>query len=165
MSQDLHRIERSLLEPIGLTITSLQKDKECEDYSGYNLKLGQRSIKFRSAKITPKKIGQFVTLWERSADGQTRPFSNKTNTDFYIVATRRGRQFGFFIFPAQVLADQRILSSGNQRGKRGFRIYTPWDSPQNTQAQITQFWQREYFIDLTDDRNDSFGRFNSIFDQ
>lgn len=163
MIEELNRIENAILKSIGLTITVLEKDKECEEYHGYSLQFGYKNIKFRKAKITPKKAGQFVTLWKRSSDGKTIPFDLKDNLDFYIVATAEDEQFGFFIFPKQILADKQILSAGNRGGKRGFRIYSYWDCLQNKQAEKTRSWQTEYFIDLTENRNENIEKFRSIF--
>ncbi|MGV3509970.1 MAG: MepB family protein [Sphingobacteriaceae bacterium] len=163
MIEELSRIENSILKTIGLDITSFEKDKECEEYHGYNLQLGRENIKFRKAKVTPKKIGQFVTLWKRSSDGQTIPFDLKDNFEFYIFAAAESEQFGFFIFPKKILADKQILSAGNREGKRGFRIYPDWDCPQNKQAEKTKRWQTEYFIDLTENRSENIEKFRSIF--
>ncbi|RYE38879.1 MAG: MepB domain containing protein, partial [Sphingobacteriales bacterium] len=38
-----------------------------------------------------------------------------------------------------------ILSGNGKNGKRGFRVYPPWDLTENSQARKTQQWQLEYF--------------------
>nr|WP_309046261.1 MepB family protein [Elizabethkingia miricola] len=41
-----------------------------------------------------------------------------------------------------------MLTSHSREGKRGFRIYPAWDISLNKQAEKTQQWQSEYFIDM-----------------
>lgn len=44
------------------------------EYGAYVFNLNGLSIRFRAAKITPTKVGQFVTIWERSGDGPIQPY-------------------------------------------------------------------------------------------
>lgn len=132
-----------------INISNVQADLECEEYFGYNFQLNTTKVKFRKAKITPKKIGQFVTLWRRNADGITEPFHFKDDFEFYIIYVERAEQKGFFFFSKQVLAEKQILINGTKDGKRGFRVYPSWDIPENRQAEKTLAWQSEFFIDLT----------------
>mgnify|MGYP003574926877 CR=1 FL=1 len=131
-----------------INISNVQADLECEEYFGYNFQLNKTNIKFRKAKITPKKIGQFVTLWRRNANGITEPFNFKDDFEFYIIYVERDEQKGFFFFSKQVLAEKQILINGTKDGKRGFRVYPSWDAPENKQAEKTQVWQSEFFINL-----------------
>lgn len=160
MTEDLNRIERAFPHKI----TDISKDAECEEYCGCNFNIGQFRIKFRKAKITPKKTGQFVTLWKRNAQKQTEPFHFNDDFDFYIVAIRQQNQFGIFLFPKSVLSEKRILTSQNSEGKRGFRLYSAWDFPKNKQAEKTKNWQSEYFIDFTDERK-SIGKFDALIEK
>lgn len=57
-----------------INISNFQADLECEEYFGYNFQLNTAKVKFRKAKITRKKIGQFVTLWRRNANAYHRTF-------------------------------------------------------------------------------------------
>ncbi len=54
---------------------------------------------------------------------------------------------GQFIFPKSILLVKGILSDGEKDGKRGFRVYPPWDKAVNKQAKQTQQWQLQYFTD------------------
>lgn len=148
MEETLKKVANAIFAANGQTLTSICKDLECEEYAGYNAQIGKLNIKFRKAKTTPKKIGQFVTLWKRNGQGQTEPFHASDNFDFYIIATETATRFGIFLFPRHVLCDKHILSA-QVAGKRGFRVYPDWDIPENSQATRTKEWQSTFFIDLT----------------
>jgi hypothetical protein len=45
------------------------------------------------------------------------------------------------------LQEKGILSDDNKEGKRGFRVYPPWDIAINKQAKQTQEWQLKYFLE------------------
>ncbi|OPC06502.1 hypothetical protein BAS09_02680 [Elizabethkingia ursingii] len=163
MNEDLYRLENILLKENGLKISMLIEDSECEEYFGYNFQLNHYNIKFRKAKVTPKKNGQFVTLWRRNTDKQTEPFHYNDSFDFYIIATEYHEKSGYFIFPKSLLAEKQILTSDSREGKRGFRVYPVWDIPQNKQAEKTQKWQLEYFIDTALPGNLITEKLNIIF--
>lgn len=163
MIEDLSRIETVILTSFGATIQNFEKDKECNDYFGYNFQIDGKEVKYRKARITPKKVGQFVTLWKRNSDGQTAPYELTDKPEFYLVAAAKDEQFGFFIFPKKVLADKQILSAETRSGKRGFRIYPDWDVPQNQQAEKAQKWQIEFFINLTGSNMGDLQKFGAIF--
>lgn len=122
-------------------------DPECAAYSGCSFMFEGRFIKFRKAKVTPRKEGVFTTLWKRNAEGKTVPFDEKDPFDFYIIMAEQDSKTGYFIFSSQVLAQHGILSRTDTGGKRGFRLYPSWSSAGNRQAQKTQEWQLQYFID------------------
>jgi hypothetical protein len=105
------------------------------------------SIRFRVAKITPTKVGQFVTLWQRIGDGSTQPYGVSDPVDLFVISTRKGNNFGQFVFPKHVLLHQNIVSNKGEGGKRAIRVYPPWDKPTSHQAQKTQKWQSEYFLE------------------
>ncbi len=148
MTIELNQIQELLFKPCGLSILNLTKDIECEEYNGYNLKTTTTSIKYRKAKVTPKKNGQFVTLWKRNKNGITEPFTINDPFDFYLIVTKTDEELGCFIFPKKILAAQHILSAAEKEGKRGFRIYPAWDIPSSKQAEKTKLWQNKYFIHL-----------------
>lgn len=137
-----------LFEKLKLPITHIQPDLECEEYFGFNFHLGSAPIKFRKAKITPKKVGQFVTLWRRNAAGITEPFDIKDEFEFYMIYVEKDELQGLFFFPKSALAAKQILINDGMDGKRGFRVYPDWDLPEDKQAAKTQAWQTKFFIDL-----------------
>lgn len=150
MIPELTFIQNSVFSKLNCTISNLHPDLECEEYLGYNFQLNHYHIKFRKAKITPKKIGQFVTLWKRNpASKQTEPFSNSDPFDFYIIYAELDNRSGFFFFPNTTLIQQHILTTPLKEGKRGFRLYPDWDIPQNKQAEKTKRWQEKFFIDFS----------------
>ncbi|RFS26495.1 hypothetical protein DVR12_01520 [Chitinophaga silvatica] len=162
MNEVLSRIDNSIFQVNNLKISNLIEDLECEEYFGFNFQLENLQIKFRKAKITPKKVGQFVTLWKRNASKITEPFNVNDDFDFYIIAAALQNQFGFFLFPKQILSEKQILTTNDKEGKRGFRVYTDWDIPENKQAEKTKEWQTNYFIDLSNPAAINFQKFKSI---
>jgi hypothetical protein len=152
MIKELIPIQSSVFTKLGLPISHLHADLECEEYLGYNFQLNQFFIKFRKAKITPKKIGQFVTLWKRNPESrQTEPFEIADHFDFYIILAALNDKSGFFFFPKNILAQKQILTTSSKEGKRGFRVYPDWDIPENKQAEKTKEWQKKFFINFSDD--------------
>jgi hypothetical protein len=118
------------------------------EYGAYIFKLNTLTVRFRVAKITPTKVGQFVTLWERIGDGAIQPYDISDPVDLFVISTRKGNNFGQFVFPKAVLCDQNIISNKGKGGKRAIRVYPPWDKPTSRQAQKTQKWQLKYFIEI-----------------
>ncbi|MDH6254242.1 hypothetical protein M2347_003969 [Chryseobacterium sp. H1D6B] len=97
MIKELIPIQSSVFTKLGFPISHLHPDLECEEYFGYNFQLNQLFIKFRKAKITPKKTGQFVTLWKRNSESrQTEPFEASDHFDFYIILAVFNDKSGFF---------------------------------------------------------------------
>lgn len=165
MIEELRFIENRLLNTNGLRIGHIQEEAECKEYDGYNFDVGAFKIKYRKAKITPKKIGQFVTLWKRNSQNQTEPFDIRDSFDFYVITTQQNDRFGLFLFPKHVLVENHILTNNGKGGKRGFRVYPDWDIPLNKQAERTKMWQTEYFIDLTSDVDGNIERFGTLLNQ
>lgn len=145
---EIERINTLVFNPCDLELTEVETEAECKEYFAHHFKLNGQNIKLRTAKITPTKTGQFVTLWKRNQKGITEPYSIFDNVDFYLILTQKETKVGLFIFPKTVLHAQKILSDKTRDGKRGFRVYSPWDITTNKQAQKTQHWQINYFLDL-----------------
>lgn len=120
-------------------------DSESADYFGSDFTTSSHSIKYRKAKITPKKIGAFVALWKRDAYGKTIPYDSNDAFDIYIIEIEDEENKGCFVFPKDVLVKHHILSS-DKEGKRGFRLYMPWNVVSSVQASKTQAWQLPFFI-------------------
>lgn len=138
------------LEDLGLGVSNFTPDKESADYNAASFSLNGLNILYRSAKITPTKNGQFVTLWKRVENGTIQPFDNDDAVDFVIVSVEKDGQSGHFIFSANVLFQQKIFSKDKVEGKRAFRVYPPWDMPQSKQAAKTQKWQLDFYIEIKD---------------
>lgn len=132
----------------GLALTALKQHSEGREYGACSFLLNGRSIQYRVSKITPTKTGQFVAIWKRNKEGITAPFDTADDLDFLIIAAKSGDNFGQFIFPKYVLADHGILTNNCREGKRGIRVYPPWDIVTNKQAEKTQSWQTKYFLTI-----------------
>lgn len=140
----------SLYKELGLTISEIQVDKESKIYNACTFKLSEKPIIYRTARITPTKVGQFVTIWKRDKEGITAPFNANDNFDFIFINCESEDLTGQFIFAKSVLLDKKIISGDNSDGKRGIRVYSPWDIRLNNQASKTQQWQTKYFINFSD---------------
>lgn len=143
---------------IGLPVSDLVIDREGNAYDACSFKLYQKIVVYRTAKITPKKIGQFVSIWKRNELGITMPHHINDNFDFMIINCDSGSLTGQFIFPKQALLENHIISSDLKEGKRGFRVYPPWDAAVNNQARKTQKWQVKYFVDFSNSNELDFAR-------
>jgi len=148
--EDLVSIVESAYRPNGFACWDIVGEAESTDYGAFRTTLNQRSVLFRTAKITPTKTGQFVVVWKRQGSGPIMPFDCADGFQLFIVTTRSGGRLGQFIFPAAVMARHGILSRDGFGGKRGMRVYPPWDIATNKQASKTQSWQLEHFLDLSD---------------
>ncbi|CAD7813031.1 hypothetical protein CHRY9390_02598 [Chryseobacterium aquaeductus] len=152
MITEFEQLQNSVFSKLNLIISHLQPDSECDEYFGHQFQLNHFNIKFRKAKITPKKIGQFLTLWKRNPKSkQTEPFTSEDPFDFYMIFCKCNEKSGFFFFPKNILSQKQILTTSSKEGKRGFRVYPNWDSPENKQASKTQNWQKDFFIDFSDE--------------
>ncbi|MFD2969508.1 MepB family protein [Sphingobacterium bambusae] len=149
---EINLLDQKIFKPSSLTLHSVTAESESQEYLAHRLKLGNDNIAFRKAKITPRKIGQFVTLWKRDATGVTCPYHISDRIDYVIILTQTPLLSGIFIFPKEALLKHTIFSDDKKNGKRGFRVYPPWDTVDNAQAQKTQLWQSAYFVDLTTDK-------------
>lgn len=146
MPDDLLAAQQLMLRACGFTCHEPVAEPESAEYGAYTFKINALTVKFRVAKITPTKTGQFVTLWKRNGKGPIQPFDLADDIDFVIINCINGPHAGQFIFPASVLYDKGIFSGNNKEGKRAIRVYPPWDIAANRQAQKTQQWQLNYFI-------------------
>jgi hypothetical protein len=153
MNPDLILAKEFFYDALGFPISHFEEEPESKAYSASTFLLNDISVKFRVAKITPAKAGAFVTLWKRSEGGITCPHEDCDPFHLYIISVRNDNSFGQFVFPKSALIKQGILSSTEKEGKRGFRVYAPWDKAENKQALQTQTWQSEFFVDLSDLNN------------
>lgn len=153
MTNEIKKLDDLIFKPLNLNLTVINPDQESEEYSGFNFKINEINIKFRKSKLTPKKVGQFVTFWKRDEENKTIPFDINDDFDFYLILTEESENSGFFIFPKLILERENLISSHLKTGKRGFRIYADWHFPNNKQAEKTKLWQTQYFIDLFDQKS------------
>ena len=145
---DLQLAEKLLYNECGFQLQNLIWNSENANYAACSFELNIYKIQFRVANITPTKIGQFVAIWKRNNEGITAPFDVSDSLDFMIISVRDSENFGQFIFPKSVLVSHGIISQNEKGGKRGIRVYAPWDKPENKQAIKTQAWQVNYFVEI-----------------
>lgn len=162
MIKELQLLNDLILKELNLKLSEINPDLECEEYSGFNFKINQTNFKFRKSKLTPKKVGQFVTFWKRDSDGKTVPFDVNDDFDFYIISIEESENSGFFMFPKIILEKENLISSEEKTGKRGFRVYADWHSPNNKQAEKTKVWQTKYFINYYDSDDSILNQFRKI---
>lgn len=161
--QDLLLAIQFVYKPSGLICKNFIKEVESEDYSASIFEMNNMQIKFRVGKITPTKIGQFVTLWKRGDVGIILPYDLTDPVDLFVVSVRRGENFGQFVFPKRVLFEKGIVSKEGKGGKRAMRIYPPWDVATNQQAKKTQVWQLLYFFEIPNEEKIDIDRVQKLF--
>ncbi len=137
---------KEIYERVPWEIARIEIEKESKEYEACRFSLAGKQVVFRSGKITPTKVGQFVTLWKRPHPGsKPAPLSAEDGIDFVVVNVSDGSQHGQFVFNRSILIDKGILA-GAKRGKTAFRIYPSWSKPTAKDAIATQNWQLRYFF-------------------
>ena len=147
---DLRVAKALVYDPGGFVCSRPLPDRESAAYGAHSFLVDGLSVRFRTGRTTPTKIGQFVTLWARSESGPIRPLTTADAVDLVVISTRDARHFGQFVFPVHVLCERGIVTSSHSSGKRGFRVYPPWATTASRQAVNTQTWQLAYFLPVDD---------------
>ena len=147
LPKELFNAIKDVYQPAGMEVTNAYTEEESKDYGACRLKLDSREVVFRVAKTTPKKVGQFVTVWQRPHAGAAYvPFNERDQVDFIAVSVADDKNIGQFVFNRRILIDQGIMGTSRTRGKGAFRVYSPWVRPENKTALKTQEWQKKYFF-------------------
>lgn len=146
---DLLRAKALAYDPAGFACSRPAPEAESADYGACGFTLDGLSVRFRVARTTPTKAGQFVTVWKRSLGGPIQPFDAADPVDLFVISTCDGENFGQFVFPREVLRERNIVSTNGSGGKRAFRVYPPWVTTTSRQARSTQAWQVEHFLRLS----------------
>ncbi|MEV6071290.1 MepB family protein [Nocardia sp. NPDC052001] len=153
-----------LFDSVGVGFSGAVPEAANSEYGACVVEIGCGTARFRVGKLTPTKVGLFVAVWRRAADGSTEPFAAEDGTDVLVVTVREGKRFGEFVFPTSALAEHGIVSTAGRGGKRGFRVYPPWSVTARGQASRSQAWQCEYFLDLHDARRIDLVRSRRLYD-
>lgn len=148
---NLKQIKEKVYDKCGFTLTNYQANTESSEHDACSFNLNENKIIFRTSKITPLKTGQFVAIWKRNTNGPTEPLDVLDDFDFLVITSKTNNNFGQFVFPKSVLANKGIITHNNKIGKRGIRVYPPWDKTENKQAIKTQNWQTKFFISMNMD--------------
>jgi hypothetical protein len=120
------------------------------EYYACDFIINNKKICFRKGKITPTKLGHFISLWKTN-NSINIPYDINDNYDKYIFYVEDKLKSGFFIFSKKELLENKILSDNKNKlkGKLGFRIYAPWYNVANKTAKLTQQMQVKYFNDFS----------------
>ncbi|MEI5101098.1 MepB family protein [Streptomyces sp. PmtG] len=146
LHRDLLAAKATVYDPGGFACSQPVPEPESAEYAAHAFTLDGLAVRFRVAKTTPTKAGQFVTVWQRSVEGPIRPFDADDGIDLVVISSRDSGRFGQFVFSREVLCERGIMSRGGSAGKRGFRVYPPWVTAASRQARATQAWQVAYFL-------------------
>lgn len=145
---DLSAAQECAYTQMGLIYSKLLLEVESQDYGACTFEMNNKIVKFRAAKITPTKIGQFVTFWKRIGTGPIMPYDMHDSFDLLVVSVRGVKNFGQFVFPKGILLQKGVLSKDGKDGRRALRVYPPWDITDSPQAKKTQAWQLLYFAEI-----------------
>lgn len=149
--RDLLSAKALVYDPSGFSCSRPAPEAESAEYGAHEFTLDGFSVRFRVAKTTPTKVGQFVTVWKRSAGGPIQPFDAEDPVDLFVISTRDSDHFGQFVFPRDVLCERDVVSRNGSGGKRAFRVYPPWVTTANRQARSSQAWQLDHFLHIEGD--------------
>ena len=152
-SNIIKKMDNMIYKPNNLLITDIKEEKHNSEYAGGIFRLNNKTIRFRLSKITPNKIGQFVSFWEKNENMKNQAFSYEAAPDLLVITCIDDNKLGQFIFPKEALLNEKILKTQKQKGKMAMRVYPIWDKPVSNQAKKSQIWQLHYFIDLSDTEN------------
>lgn len=146
------KLLREIIDNIKCTEFSVIKyEEQNHEYEGMLVQIDQQMYRSRLAKLTPKKQGYFVAFWEKSKCGNNQAYSYEDAPEKLIVSVIDNEKKGQFIFPKEVLLKYGVLKKPLQKGKMALRVYPGWITELNKNACKVQWWQNEYFIDLSQD--------------
>lgn len=164
LHSDLKMVKELVYDKCGFGLTNLKVNSESVEYGACSFDLDKKKMIHRVSKITPTKVGQFVTIWKRNENGITEPFDSSDDFDFIAITSKSGENIGQFIFPKSVLVDKGIITRNGKGGKRGIRVYPLWDVVTSKQAAKTQSWQTNYFVAIKNDNTTNFDLIRSILE-
>jgi hypothetical protein len=162
-NQIIEKLDSMIYKPNNLKITNLKEEKQNAEYAGGTFQLNNKAIRFRISKITPNKVGQFVSFWEKNEHMQNQAFSYESAPDLLVITCIDDNKIGQFVFPKKILLKEKILKTQDQKGKMAMRVYPSWDQPVSKQAKRSQIWQLHYFLDLSDIENLSVDHLLNIY--
>ncbi|MEU6309987.1 MepB family protein [Streptomyces sp. NPDC047014] len=145
---DLRVVKELVYDPCGFVCSEPVAEAESAEYAAHTFRLDGLAVRYRAARTTPTKVGQFVTVWKREAGGPIQPFDVSDSVDLFVIGSRDGEHFGQFVFPPDVLRRHGVVAEGGRGGKRGFRVYPPWVATTNRTAAAAQAWQVECFLEV-----------------
>jgi hypothetical protein len=160
---DFFEAQKYIYEPLGWKCNNVKQEAESQEYGACSFEMNGKTILFRVSKITPTKVGQFVTLWKRIGKGPIQPYDMQDSIDLFVVSVRNKNSFGQFVFPKAVLCEKGIVSQGDKVGKLAIRVYPAWDIADNSQAKKTQAWQLNYFFEVKENKIQDSALINKLY--
>lgn len=148
-AQFIHTIYTEYLEKASIILSDIELENHNKEYHGALFKLNKQTVRFRKAKHTPTKAGLFVVAWQKDVNNKNEAYSYDKAPEYMMVYCENKMEHGLFLFPKNVLLEHKILSTNEQKGKMGFRVYPPCEINLNKQASKTQIWQSAYYIRLS----------------
>lgn len=108
---------RKLFEPAGYVVENVEPEMESTEYGALKFTVNGQRVLYRQAKTTPKKIGQFVTIWKREhPNSEIAPIDLKDGVDWVIIAANEGlisefsfSAHNFLLKKAYFLKKQRLV--------------------------------------------------------
>lgn len=156
-------LSHQIFEVCGFKYSQPKPEAESSEYQAYNFKVNNKTVQYRHAKITPTKVGQFVTIWKREGKKAIQPYDISDNIDLFVVTVKTKNHLGQFVFPKAVLLKQGVFSVNSKGGKRAIRVYPPWDKTESKQAQKNQNWQLEFFAEIPKNKLIDIQKFKSLY--
>jgi hypothetical protein len=95
---DLEAIKELVYDKCNFEWAKFEQHLESTEYDACSYTLNGKTIQHRSSKITPTKVGQFVTIWKRTQKGIIAPFDFADDLDFIIITSKKEGNFGLFFF-------------------------------------------------------------------
>ncbi|QEU89640.1 MepB family protein [Streptomyces kanamyceticus] len=145
---DLLAAKALVYDPCGFVCSEPVAEAESAEYAAHTFTLDGLSVRFRVARTTPTKVGQFVTVWKRSPGGPIEPYDAEDPVDLFVISARDDQHFGQFVFSMDALRRHGVVAVNGSGGKRAFRVYPPWVTTTNRQAGRAQEWQLGHFLDI-----------------
>lgn len=118
------------------------------DYESGLVRLKGETWRLRTGKVTPKRPGVFVAVWERDEHGEAQPFKVDAAVAGLMVFVEDQDRFGVFRITTAEQVKLGLIRTQSQRGKQGFRLYPDWCVGLNPQALRMQKAQASSFIEM-----------------
>ncbi|MBG9979433.1 MepB family protein [Facklamia lactis] len=132
-------------------VENIEFENQNSEYEGCSFIYKDALYRARMAKITPKKKGAFVAIWQKGKNGKNEPFSVSDSNERLLIGVREENQTGIFDFPVHILENKGLYKSSRFKGKMGFRLYPSWVDELNETAKKSQKWQNDYFTQLSNE--------------
>ena len=150
-------------QSMGFAVSAPSFETSSQDYGACFFYLNEQLVRLRVGKVTPIKIGCFITLWYRNPQGTLTAYAQTDPFSHLVVLVGSTSQHGQWIFPKKTLIEKKIIASDHSPGKAAFRLYPNWEPALNPQAIRTQSWQRNYFIETTNKAQVSLQQMQAMF--